>query len=212
MPDFSLEAARGAPDALIAGIDEVGRGPLAGPVVAAALVFLVPPPPELACLIDDSKRLTAKRREKAFDALRNFPDLRLGLGAASVTEIEQLNIANACHLAMRRALARLPFLPAAALVDGSHAPLLPCPVNMVVGGDKLSLSIAGASIAAKVVRDRLMTRLAVRHDSYAWERNAGYGTAAHMAGLRLKGVTHHHRRGFAPIRAQLALTLPAGAS
>ncbi|MCW2266050.1 ribonuclease HII [Gluconobacter cerinus] len=197
MPDYALEAAHGG---LVVGIDEVGRGPLAGPVVAAAVAFTSPPDETLSRLLDDSKKLTAKRRMVAYDLLMQAPNILIGVGAASVTEIEQINIAQACHLAMRRALDRLDRMPDLALVDGKHAPKLPCPIQMVISGDGISLSIAAASIIAKITRDRLMARLAVRHDAYGWERNAGYGTAVHMSGLKTQGVTPHHRRGFAPIR------------
>ncbi|WP_408873020.1 ribonuclease HII [Gluconobacter roseus] len=197
MPDYALEAAHGG---LVVGIDEVGRGPLAGPVVASAVAFTAPPSETLSSLLDDSKKLTARRRMLAYDALIADEQALIGIGAASVAEIEQINIAQACYLAMRRALSRLGRTPDLALVDGKHAPKLPCPIKMVIGGDGISLSIAAASIIAKVTRDRLMARLAVRHDAYGWERNAGYGTAAHMQGLKLRGVTPHHRRGFAPIR------------
>ncbi|KXV00991.1 ribonuclease HII [Gluconobacter potus] len=197
MPDYALEAAHGG---LVVGIDEVGRGPLAGPVVASAVAFMAPPSETLSSLLDDSKKLTARRRMLAYEALMADEQALIGIGAASVTEIERINIAQACYLAMRRALSRLGRTPDLALVDGKHAPKLPCPIKMVIGGDGISLSIAAASIIAKVTRDRLMARLAVRHDAYGWERNAGYGTAAHMQGLKLRGVTPHHRRGFAPIR------------
>ncbi|MFT9221108.1 ribonuclease HII [Gluconobacter oxydans] len=197
MPDYALEAAHGG---LVVGIDEVGRGPLAGPVVASAVAFTAPPSEALSSLLDDSKKLTARRRMLAYEALMADEQALIGIGAASVTEIERINIAQACYLAMRRALSRLGRTPDLALVDGKHAPKLPCPIKMVIGGDGISLSIAAASIIAKVTRDRLMARLAVRHDAYGWERNAGYGTAAHMQGLKLRGVTPHHRRGFAPIR------------
>ncbi|MQR97897.1 ribonuclease HII [Gluconobacter aidae] len=197
MPDYALEAAHGG---LVVGIDEVGRGPLAGPVVASAVAFTAPPSETLSSLLDDSKKLTARRRMLAYEALMADGQALIGIGAASVAEIERINIAQACYLAMRRALSRLGRTPDLALVDGKHAPKLPCPIKMVIGGDGISLSIAAASIIAKVTRDRLMARLAVRHDAYGWERNAGYGTAAHMQGLKLRGVTPHHRRGFAPIR------------
>ncbi|EHH67233.1 ribonuclease HII [Gluconobacter morbifer] len=197
MPDYALETAHGG---LVVGIDEVGRGPLAGPVVAAAVAFRRVPSDAISDLLDDSKKLSAKRRLAAYVALMEEPDVLIGLGAASVTEIERINIAQACHLAMRRALDRLGARPDLALVDGKHAPKLDCPLRMVIGGDGISLSIAAASIIAKVTRDRLMSRLATRHDAYGWERNAGYGTAAHMQGLKSRGVTPHHRRGFAPIR------------
>ena len=197
MPDYALEAAHGG---LVVGIDEVGRGPLAGPVVASAVAFTAPPSETLSSLLDDSKKLTARRRMLAYEALMVDEQALIGIGAASVAEIERINIAQACYLAMRRALSRLGRTPDLALVDGKHAPKLPCPIKMVIGGDGISLSIAAASIIAKVTRDRLMTRLAMRHDAYGWERNAGYGTAVHMSGLKIRGVTPHHRRGFAPIR------------
>ena len=206
MPDYALEAAHGG---LVVGIDEVGRGPLAGPVVASAVAFTAPPSETLSSLLDDSKKLTARRRMLAYEALMADEQALIGIGAASVAEIERINIAQACYLAMRRALSRLGRTPDLALVDGKHAPKLPCPIKMVIGGDGISLSIAAASIIAKVTRDRLMARLAVRHDAYGWERNAGYGTAAHMQGLKLRGVTPHHRRGFAPIRTMIEAAAPA---
>lgn len=210
MPDYSRELALGAPNRRVAGLDEVGRGPLAGPVVAAAAVFLAPPQHALAAFLDDSKKLTVRRREAAFALLLDAPDVEITLGAASVEEIERLNIGRATLLAMSRALGRLRQCPDVALVDGNRAPDLPCRVETIIGGDGLSLSIAAASIVAKVVRDRAMARLARRYRAYGWEKNAGYGTATHMAAVKTSGVTAHHRRGFAPIRAQLALS-PAGA-
>ncbi|GBR50623.1 ribonuclease HII [Neokomagataea thailandica NBRC 106555] len=200
MPDFLLEAAHGG---VVAGVDEVGRGPLAGPVVAAAVIFQSAPSDALCQMLDDSKKLTARRRDAAYAELCRSPNVTYGLGAASVAEIESINISQACHLAMRRAVKRLGRLPDLALVDGKHAPQMPCPVKMVIGGDGISLSIAAASILAKVVRDRLMVRLAERYSAYGWEHNAGYGTAIHKNGLKNYGVTPHHRRGFAPIRAMV---------
>ena len=201
MPDFGLEAAVGG---RVAGIDEVGRGPLAGPVVAAAVVLPRPVPPGLAVLLADSKLLTAARREAAFAALQ-AAGAEIGVGAASVAEIARLNILQAALLAMRRAVARLPAVPDLALVDGNRPPALPCPVRCVVGGDRLSLSIAAASIVAKVLRDRAMARLGRRYPGYDWHRNAGYGTAAHRAALLRLGPTRHHRAGFGLVR-QLART------
>lgn len=210
MPDYSLEMQHSG---LVAGVDEVGRGPLAGPVMASALAFMTPPSPELAVLLDDSKKLTARKRDRAYEALCHSPNVFFGVGAASVREIDRLNIGQACFLAMRRAVLhlslRLGRLPDLALVDGKFAPKLPCPVEMIIGGDGRSLSIAGASIIAKVLRDKLMRRLAERHDAYAWERNAGYGTAAHLSGLRGRGVTPHHRRSFAPVRHLISAEVPA---
>jgi ribonuclease HII len=197
MPDFELELQAGG---RVAGIDEVGRGPLAGPVVAAAVVFREPPPPALADMLDDSKRLGASRREMAFAALRDCTVAEIGIGAASVAEIDRLNILRASLLAMRRAVMRLPALPDLALVDGNKAPDLPCPVRCIVGGDARSLSIAAASIVAKIVRDRAMTRLAIRFPGYGWDANAGYGTGAHREALQSLGITAHHRGGFGTVR------------
>jgi ribonuclease HII len=199
-PHFKLERASGG---RVAGLDEVGRGPLAGPVVAAAVVFPKGVPRALAKLLDDSKKLTAERRLAASMALYASGAAEIGVAAASVTEIERINILHASLLAMRRAVGRLPSQPDLALVDGNRPPNLPCPVQCVVGGDALSLSIAAASIIAKVARDRLMARLAIRFPHYGWETNAGYGTPAHCEAMAAKGISPHHRRGFAPVRAIL---------
>lgn len=200
MPDLSLEAATGL--SLVAGVDEAGCGPLAGPVMAGAVVFLSTPDEGFAALIDDSKRLSATAREAAFGAI--LAAAREGLlaaaaGAASAAEIGTLNIRRATLLAMRRAVARLPVTPSLALVDGNRPPELPLPVRCIVGGDRLSLSIAAASIIAKVLRDRAMTRLSPRHPAYGWAANMGYPTAAHRAALARHGATAHHRGGFAPV-------------
>lgn len=196
MPDFEIEDQyRG----IIAGIDEVGRGPLAGPVVAAAVVL----PREdarigdLYMLLNDSKKLSASKRDLL--AARIMDCAIVGIGAASVREIDRVNILQATYIAMRRAVARLPQVPDQALVDGNRDPGLPCPVQTVVKGDGKSLSIAAASIVAKVVRDRAMTRLAVRYPHYGWEGNAGYGVKKHMTGLTDAGPTVHHRRSFKPV-------------
>lgn len=181
-------------------MDEVGRGPLAGPVVAAAVVFPTGVPRRLAALIDDSKRLTAEERRVAFDAIRASGRAEIALGAASVAEIGRLNILHASLLAMCRAVARLPAPPDIALIDGHMPPALACPVRCVVGGDGLSLSIAAASIIAKVVRDRAMQRLAVRFPLYGWADNVGYSTPGHRAALQALGPTVHHRAGFGAVR------------
>ena len=203
-PDFTLELACSG---RVAGVDEAGRGPLAGPVVAAAVVFPHGVPDALARLLNDSKLLSASSREEAFAALR-ASTAEVGVGAASVAEIGRLNILRASLLAMRRAVLRLPAAPDLALVDGNQPPSLPCPVQCCVGGDGRSLSIAAASIVAKVLRDRAMARLALRYPAYGWDRNAGYGTAAHRAALRSAGPCAHHRRGFGTVRQ---LTLLASA-
>jgi ribonuclease HII len=202
MPDLSLERECGG---LVAGVDEVGRGPWAGPVVAAAVVLPPSIPGALAGRLDDSKKLSPARRDELFALLRNAAGVDVGIGAASVAEIEQANILGATHIAMRRAIAALPRLPDIALVDGNRLPAeLPCPGRTVIKGDGISLSIAAASIVAKVTRDRIMASLAVRYPAYRWERNSGYGTAQHRDGLAAAGVTCHHRRTFAPIAKMLS--------
>ncbi len=195
MPDFSLEKVAGG---VVAGIDEAGRGPWAGPVVAAAVVLDSGSLPlELCQRIDDSKKLSAARRLDVFERLRQCAVV--GIGKAEVDEIDAINILAATHVAMARAVDALAVLPDVALVDGNRAPALPCRVQCVVGGDGLSLSIAAASIVAKVTRDRIMAGLAVTFPGYGWERNVGYGTAEHRGALERLGVTPHHRRSFRPV-------------
>jgi ribonuclease HII len=203
VPNFLLEKRAGG---RVAGVDEVGRGPLAGPVVAAAVVFPTGVPRRLAALLDDSKKLTAEQRLAAFAALRASGRAEIAVGAASVAEIERLNILHASLLAMCRAVARLQMPPDLALVDGNQPPALTCPVQCVVGGDGRSLSIAAASIVAKVLRDRAMARLAIRFPDYGWGRNVGYATEFHVAALRRLGPTRHHRPSFGTV-SQLALVL-----
>lgn len=195
MPDLSLERAAGG---RVAGIDEAGRGPWAGPVVTAAVILDAGTlPGALHDGLDDSKKLPAARREELAALLP--PHARIGIGAASVNEIDRLNILAATMLAMRRAVVRLGVVPDLALVDGNRAPDLSCPVETVVGGDGRSLSIAAASVIAKVTRDRVMQSLAGRYPGFGWERNAGYGTKQHREGLQRTGVTPHHRKSFKPI-------------
>ena len=198
-PDLTAEVAYAGKDATICGVDEAGRGPWAGPVVAAAVVLdrgCVPPG------LDDSKKLTPRRRAVLFDAIRAAASV--GVGIASVEEIDALNILRANDLAMRRAIGALLPAPGAALIDGNRVPPgLPCRARALVGGDGRSLSIAAASIVAKVTRDRIMTGLAAAHPGYGWERNMGYGTPQHRAGLFRLGVTPHHRRSFRPIHNML---------
>ncbi|MDO8605266.1 MAG: ribonuclease HII [Phaeospirillum sp.] len=195
MPDLSLETELGG---VVAGLDEVGRGPLAGPVVAAA-VILDPSrlPRRLLERLDDSKALSKRLREEL--ALLIPQTALIGFGEASVEEIDRINILQATMLAMRRAYDALGRGADHALVDGNRSPGLACPVRCVVKGDGISLSIAAASVVAKVRRDAVMTELAVLHPGFGWERNAGYGTPEHLDGLRRLGPTPHHRRSFAPV-------------
>jgi ribonuclease HII len=182
----------------VAGIDEAGRGPWAGPVVAAAAILdRARLPDTLVARLDDSKKLKRPVREALFAQMAGCADI--GVGIAEVGEIDRLNILQATLLAMQRAVAALGQAPEAALVDGNIAPKLAMPVRTVVKGDSLCFSIAAASIAAKVTRDRIMERLAAEHPGYGWERNAGYGTAEHRVALERLGITQHHRRSFAPI-------------
>ncbi|WP_413206591.1 ribonuclease HII [Rhodospirillum sp. A1_3_36] len=208
MPDLSLE--REQPGFVI-GVDEVGRGPLAGPVVAAA-AWIDPhrADPTLLAALDDSKKLSRKTREALAPALLADPGVLVCLAEASVTEIDDSNILRATFLAMTRAVQDLaqvmPGPIALALVDGNRPPPLPCAVRTVIKGDSLSLSIAAASIVAKVTRDATMAALAQAHPGYGWERNAGYGTAEHREALTRLGATLHHRRSFAPVRLVLGET------
>ena len=198
-PDLTAEVAFGENGATICGVDEAGRGPWAGPVVAAAVVLdrgRIPPG------LDDSKKLTPRRRAALFDAVR--VSAAVGIGIAGVDEIDALNILRANDLAMLRAIGALRPAPEAALIDGNRVPPgLPCRARALVGGDGRSLSIAAASIIAKVTRDRIMAELAGAHPGYGWERNKGYGTAEHRAALIRLGVTPHHRRSFRPIHNML---------
>ena len=198
-----LRASRGP---LIAGVDEVGRGPLAGPVLACAVVM----PPDARAIrgVDDSKALGEDMRNVLAGRIRERA-LAIGIGAASVREIDRINIYHAAVLAMRRALARLRIAPDHVLVDGNPIRTLGVEHTAVVGGDACCHSIACASIIAKVTRDRLMRALAQRHPHYRWETNAGYGTPEHHEGLASHGITRHHRHSFAPVAQlqQLGLVL-----
>jgi len=181
---------------VVAGLDEAGRGPLAGPVVAAAVVF--PPGCPRIRGLDDSKRCTARQRERLAILVRERA-LAVAVGAASVREIDRFNIRRASILAMRRALTRLAVPPAAILVDGLPCPELGLPHEAIIDGDALCYSIAAASVIAKTVRDHLMMRLAPRYPGYAWDQNMGYATALHRDALAAQGPTPHHRRSFFPV-------------
>ena len=209
MADFAHERRLGG---RVAGVDEAGRGPLAGPVVAAAVIFadVRRTPRGLRDQVDDSKKLTREQRDTAFArlvAMARAGELWFGVAASSVGEIDRLNILGATFLAMRRALTRLPQPPDHILVDGNLVPPnLSCAATPLIGGDGLSLSIAAASILAKVIRDRAMTRLAARYPEFGWDKNAGYGTSTHTQALAQIGPCKHHRLSFAPC-AQFVLSL-----
>lgn len=205
MPDYRLEQNsknRLGPHAIIAGVDEVGRGPWAGPVVACAVVLdPMRLPPQVMAQIHDSKTLTAKKRQSLYPLL--IEHSQYSIGQCDVCEIDQYNILQATMMAMQRAVKGLPNRPDYVLVDGNR---MPPPATgwdyhgePVVKGDATSLSIAGASIVAKVYRDKIMADLAQQYPHYGWERNAGYGTKAHQQGLKTHGITPHHRKSFAPI-------------
>ena len=202
MPDFSFENKYSYP---VAGIDEAGRGPLAGPVVAGAVVILNKNlPQELLLSLDDSKKLSPTKREKLYNLLyeqQNLGNLLIGVGEASTQEIDDINILQATFLAMKRAFMALSEKPAAALVDGNQHPKdFPVPTQTVIKGDSLSYSIAAASIVAKVTRDRYMAELAEKYPYFGFEKNAGYGTQAHLEGLKSYGAIEGvHRFSFNPV-------------
>ena len=195
MPNFSHEINCGGS---VAGVDEAGRGPWAGPVVAGAVIFQNLKAPRG---IHDSKKLNAATRETLYEKISKVA--LVGVGIASVEEIDVHNILGATKLAMQRAVAALSLVPDAILVDGNQPPLFTQKTIALVGGDSISTSIAAASIIAKVTRDRMMRELHAAFPHYGWDRNAGYGTALHQERLAQFGVTPHHRRSFAPIRKLL---------
>ena len=185
--------------ARIAGVDEAGRGPLAGPVVAAAVIL---PRDHVPAGIQDSKKLTAKTRTVILQDLENASDI--GVGIATVEEIDEINILRASHLAMCRAIAKLNTRPDHALIDGNLIPRdLSLPSTAIVKGDSLSLSIAAASIVAKTRRDAIMWDLAQQYPGYGWDKNQGYPTKCHKEALQNLGITPHHRRSFKPIHNML---------
>ena len=196
MPDFVFETELGC---RVAGVDEVGRGPLAGPVTAAAVVL------DPNCIpngLDDSKKLSAKKRLALYEQLLACADV--SIAHASVAEIDEINILRASHLAMERAIAGLRCPPEHVLIDGNMIPRgLPLPATTLVKGDTRSLSISAASIVAKVCRDCVLVDLAQQHPGYGWETNMGYGSKRHMDALKNLGVTPHHRRSFKPVHNML---------
>lgn len=202
MPDLTLESALQARGPQrIAGVDEAGRGPLAGPVAAAAVVL----PPGFSCPdLDDSKKLSAGKRDQLYAELTGNPDLEWFVATADHTEIDAINILRATHLAMKRAVEGLSPPPDHCLVDGLPVRGLPVPHDAVIKGDGLSLSIAAASVIAKVTRDRIMREIDAEFPQYGFAKHQGYGTKEHLEALRIHGPCRHHRRSFQPV-AQLTL-------
>jgi ribonuclease HII len=198
MPSFRFELRC---EGRVAGIDEAGRGPLAGPVYAAAAVIdRTRAARKLLRMIDDSKKLTLEQREEAYEAMIASGVVQFAIAEASVEEIDRINILQATYLAMRRAVQALVEQPVVVLVDGNRAPPhLGCRAETIVGGDAHSYSIAAASIFAKVARDRYMTKLAETYPGYGWETNRGYGSEQHLDALTLLGPTPHHRMSFSPL-------------
>ena len=198
-PNFLFEQELVARGALrIAGVDEVGRGPLAGPVTAAAVIL---DPSNIPDGLNDSKALSAKRRDALEPMI--FASAEVSIAHATVEEIDEINILRASHLAMERAVAGLGRVDHA-LIDGNMIPKgLTVPATTVIKGDARSLSIAAASIVAKICRDRIMVELAQQFPGYGWETNAGYGSKSHMSALRNLGPTPHHRRSFKPVHNML---------
>lgn len=201
IPDFQYEDAYDGP---VCGVDEVGRGPLAGPVVAAAVIWNRSlAPRDIMDQIRDSKMLTPQKREYLFNKIQEYADI--SVAHCTVSEIDRINILQASLKAMKKAVNSLATPPAVALIDGNKAPKLTCKTETIIKGDAKSLSIAAASIIAKHTRDQMMVTYAKKYPHYAWETNVGYGTAAHLEAIRIHGVTILHRRSFAPVRERLAL-------
>lgn len=209
MLEFERSFWTGSPSALLAGVDEAGRGPLAGPVFASAVMI---PREEIGRLAEgplagltDSKKLSPGRRERFLAVLTSSPCVRVGVGVASVGEIDRLDVLRATHLAMRRSLLALGSPPPGhVLVDGLPVEGLPAPSTAIVGGDAKSLLVAAASVVAKVERDRLMVALDALYPGYGFARHKGYGTKAHLEALRRLGPSPAHRKTFAPVAALLA--------
>lgn len=197
MPDFSFEQNCGYEK--VAGIDEAGCGPWAGPVVASAVIFYEYNENVWSDL-NDSKKLSKAKRELLYDSITNSSQVAYGVGIASVEEIDGLNIARATCLAMERAVSSLTVNPDYVLVDGIRRPQIDIPLELIIKGDGRSFSIAAASIVAKVTRDRIMDEIGKTYYEYGWSKNAGYGTSFHQQALKCYGVTPHHRKSFLPIR------------
>ena len=212
MLEFEHAFWNGNPSVLLAGIDEAGRGPLAGPVFASSVLIRSEDADRLASGpllgLTDSKKLTPKRRETFLEIMRSLPEIRIGIGFATAAEIDEINILRATHLAMRRSLLNLGDpLPAHALVDGLPVKGLPVPSTPIVKGDAKSLLIAAASIAAKVTRDHLMCEYDIKFPGYGFAKHKGYGTKAHMEALKRLGPCPIHRMTFAPVANVCSPTL-----
>ncbi len=207
MPDFTYENRLGD-FRLVAGLDEAGRGPWCGPVVAGCVMWINGCPDDLAHQINDSKKLTPAKREVLFDKIIQATPA-YGIGQASAQEIDQINILQASFLAMRRAwddMVQKGFSPEYTLIDGNRLPQnWPVPSQAIIGGDAKSLSVAAASILAKVTRDRFMTQLAKQYPAYGWDKNAGYGTKVHQQALMQFGITPYHRLSYKPIQKLINL-------
>ena len=195
MPNFTFETtALSQGHTLICGIDEAGRGPWAGPVVASAVIL---DPKNIPQGLNDSKKLNEAKREALFDPI--MYSSKVGIGIVSAAEIDEINILQATFLAMQRAFDQLEIKPNLALIDGNRSPKLMCKTQTIIGGDAKSLSIAAASIIAKVARDRIMHQLDQTYPHYGFARHKGYGTAAHAAALAIHGPCAEHRKSFKPI-------------
>lgn len=189
---------------LVAGVDEVGYGAWAGPVMTAAVILPQDCPTSLLGLLNDSKQLSKARREQVYGLLHDTPNIFIAVGESSADEIDQMNVRQATLLAMTRAIEALPGPLEAVIIDGTARPQCPYPCHTYVKGDQRSYSIAAASIVAKVTRDRLMEKLSVEYPHFGWEKNVGYGTKHHSEGLIQHGPTIWHRKSYQPIAALLA--------
>jgi len=203
VPSFEFESLHPFP---VVGVDEVGIGSWIGPVMAAAVILGPAVPREVLSQLNDSKKLSDKKRDSVFALLQESPHVHIGLGEASLEEIERFNIRNAGLLAMKRAVENLPLSPTMVLVDGTGKPDLSFPIRTIIKGDQRSYSIAAASIIAKVTRDRWVQKLALDCPGYGFETNAGYGTRQHQEALKAKGITCWHRRTYAPISQLLSMS------
>ncbi len=200
MPDILTERSYGWPEILVAGVDEAGRGPWAGPVVSAAVVLNKENIPEG---LNDSKKLSEKKRVSLFSSINKFHSV--GVGKSNIEEIDSMNILQATFLSMKRAVDNLNFSPGLVLVDGNLDPGLEIKTKCIIKGDNISLSIAAASIIAKVTRDNLMLEMDKEYPDYKWKKNKGYGTAEHRNALEMFGPCKYHRKSFSPINKMLGV-------